>query len=278
VSYERRFLATSGPEVDAECARKMSIGDSITQPFAPPAMYFYATERYAITPESPSSTGPYNPPLLPRTGANPLYTPGAGPAASGLARYGAAEAGPTQHPVISSASSAMDPPRQNVASSQAPSAATPSIASSATPSSRGFLDQRLPDSLAVNDSRASSVSTNYSELVENLSAQFECISTTDDGCVTVSPFQRKTLQCANRDSIQSSKYVSITGVDLLDRLRYDDIAIAVVNDIYIKSFADRTPADGPNRISFLCSLWRAGWSDGEEKAVELLNSMKPFSC
>ena len=270
--YEQRFLATSGPEVDAECARKMTIGDPLTQPFAPPAMHFYAMERFAIIPEAPSSTGSPSPPALPRTGPNPLFTAGAVPAAPGLARYSAVETGPAQPSAVTSASSAIGPSRQDAAPGQ-----TPSIASSVTPSSRGYLDQHLPDSLAVNQSRASSASTNYSELVEDLSAQFECISTTDDGRVAVSPFQRKTLHCENRDSIQSSKYVSISGVDLLDSLRYDDIAIAAVNDIYVKSFTDCKPADGPNRIFFLCSLWRAGWTDGEEDAVTLLNSMKPFT-
>lgn len=263
--HEQRFLATVGPEVDADCQEVLSIGDPVTQPFAAPAAQFYASERVLHIPETPTSTGNAAVPATPALGA----------ASAPTALTPAARANPSH-------SSPLTPPPPSIASTGAVSTSAPPSApsmatSSAAQTTPAFLNQRLPDSLAVNQTRASSASTDYSDLVEDLSAQFECITTTDDGRVAVSPFQRKTLSCPDRNTIQSSKYLSNEGVEIMDRLRYDDIALAVVNDIYIKSFADRSPADGPNRVFFLCALWRAGWLDTEGDALDILTSMKPFT-
>jgi hypothetical protein len=116
--------------------------------------------------------------------------------------------------------------------------------------------------------------TAFTDVVEDLSERMNSVILTGDGRVLSVPYSRKTLTIDSAKVPKSSKYVSAVGIQMLNTLRYNDNAIATVNHIYAASFADREEA---NPVAFVCELWRAGWSDGEDKAFALFNTMKPVS-
>jgi hypothetical protein len=140
-----------------------------------------------------------------------------------------------------------------------------------TPVATPRVPARVPAGPSHIDSSAST--TAYTEVIEDLSEHMNAVQIAGDGRILTVPYARKTLTIDGAKICKSTKYVSSAGIQMLDTLRYDDNAIAVINHIYLGSSVDR---DEANPISFICELWRAGWSDGEDKASALFKTMKPI--